>query len=55
MRDLQTGAAKAKQLLRTLKSEPGNWEVSVQRWDEPESKVKRSVAPDGTITSYFTR
>jgi hypothetical protein len=53
--DLQVRATKANQLLRTLTPEPGNWEVSIQQWDEPESKVKRSVGPDGTITFSFTR
>jgi hypothetical protein len=55
MRDLQVGAAKANQLLRTLTPEPGSWEVSIQQWDDPEPKVKRSVAPDGTITFSFKR
>ncbi|MEV6860392.1 sigma factor [Streptosporangium subroseum] len=39
------GTPKADQLLRALTPEPGSWEVSVQQRDEPESKVKRSVAP----------
>jgi hypothetical protein len=50
MRDLQAGATRANQLLRTLAPEPGNWEVSIQQWDDTQSQAKRYYGPEKKIT-----
>ncbi|MDP9863310.1 MULTISPECIES: hypothetical protein [Streptosporangium] len=51
--DLEKGADKAREILGGLTPAPGNWEVAVQQWDDPPSKVRRSWSSDGTVTFSY--
>ncbi|OUC92669.1 hypothetical protein [Streptosporangium minutum] len=51
--DLEKGADLAREIVGGLTPTPGNWEVAVQQWDDPPSKVKKSWSSDGKVTFSF--
>ncbi|SFL01495.1 hypothetical protein SAMN05216275_14737 [Streptosporangium canum] len=51
--DPEKGADLAGQVLGRLTPAPGNWEVAVQQWDDPPSKVKKSWSSDGQVTFSY--
>ncbi|GAA3107867.1 hypothetical protein [Streptosporangium carneum] len=50
--DLRVASDRANLLLRKLTPEAGKWEVSIQQWDEPESKVRVSEGPEGRSYTF---
>ncbi|MEV7011251.1 hypothetical protein [Streptosporangium sp. NPDC051022] len=50
--DLQAASKSARRLLGTLRPEAGNWDVSIQQWDEPADKVSVSEGPDGPVYTF---